>query len=337
LRVLILPFLLTPPALAEEDGQGEEPPALGQPAYFNGAIGTFQVSASVEPATVQAEDPLIYTVRITAPAPPQRPPQRPHLAAFPAFGKNFYTEDVGPPAGDHPNPTTWAFRYRLKPKDVQVREVPAFPFVWYKPGVVPPRLGYQTAYVPAQPLTVLPREEVQNPASDLASLGAPELALELVMGDAVRQSWNVGQAPNPLVLILGLLVPPAACVGWYRAWRRHYPDAARLARRRRSRAARQAMKALRPAILPAGEIQVRHVARVVTRYLQDRLGLETEEPTPEEIADRLCRSGLDGHLVEQARGFFEACVAVRFGLFSSSQRAWAEEAKRLIQTLEAAI
>jgi hypothetical protein len=125
-------------------------------------------------------------------------------------------------------------------------------------------------------------------------------------------------------------------MGWYLAWRRLSPDAVRLARRRRSRAARKALKALGSGELPMGEDRVRHVGAVVVRYLQDRLELETKEPTPAEIAAHLCRSGLNSHLVERARFFFEACDAVRYGLLSPFPHVWADEAKQLILALEAA-
>src|SRR4051794_37575974 len=73
----------------------DEPPtettdarAVGFPAgeVDSGADGRyFRVFTTVEPAEVEAEEPFTFTVRITTPEPPARPPRRLDLGNLPAF------------------------------------------------------------------------------------------------------------------------------------------------------------------------------------------------------------------------------------------------------------
>jgi hypothetical protein len=321
---------LAVPAQAADD---YEPPVAGMPAHFNGAAGTFRVSASADPVELQAEDPLTYTVRVSATGPVKRPPSRPRLLGFPAFTESFYVEDAGPPEGTRPDERTWEFAYRLKPKGVEVRAVPRFPFVFHNPRIFPPTRGYQTVYVPEVPLTVRPREQDQVGHTP-PPLDAPHAAFALAAGPDVLRREGVGRVPGLLGLALLLLAPPAACVAWYAAWRRLYPDAARQAQRRRSRAAQEALRALRRGGAGEADERVRHTAGVVVRYLHNRLGLRARSPTPSEVAIHLRGEGIDGAVAEQAEAFFRACDAARFGPSSHELPDLGAAAERLILTLE---
>jgi hypothetical protein len=94
-------------------------------------------------------------------------------------------------------------------------------------------------------------------------------------------------------------------VAWYVVWRRLYPDAARRARIRRSRAARRALHLLRHA-------GPRETPAIVADYLRQRLDLATAEPTPAEVVEHLYRVGMDGQLADRTADFLHACDAARF-------------------------
>src|SRR5262249_33082171 len=154
---------------------------------------------------------------------------------------------------DLPGPThqaeerTWVFRYRLKPRNANVTEVPALRFDYYRPGMIPPEKGYQATYTKVIPLTVKPRSSVEATEARGPS-GPPRLPEAFYqVGEApaaVLRQEEPFTWPGPLSLAVLLLLPPALCAGWYGLWHRRYPDAARLARQRQSRAARQALHAL---------------------------------------------------------------------------------------------
>ncbi len=312
----------------------DEPPIVGQPDHFNGAVGRFRVSAAARPVKVQAEDPLTYAVRVTATDRVKRPPQRPSLADFPGFADGFYVEDVGPAEGTKPDPQTWEFAYRLKPKSTAVAAVPGFPFVFFRPGLLPPSRGYMTMYVPAIPITVTPRREV-DPGGAARPITAPAAALALAPGDVLRRDGD-DRLPGTWALVLALLAPPAGCVAWYLTWRRLYPDAARLARRHRSRAAQEALKALQEMARTTGpEERARHTAAAVAAYLRQRLDLSVIDPTPAEAEAYLRGRGVSEKLAGQTADLLRTCAAVRFDPEPPPDADLAGAASQLILALEA--
>jgi hypothetical protein len=118
--------------------------------------------------------------------------------------------------------------------------------------------------------------------------------------------------PLGLLLAVLLVVPPAGCVVWYLLWSRLYPDAARLARQRRSLAARKALHALEHAGSGPAREQATRTAAILADYLRHRLDLPGGEATPAEVADHLQRAGYSTDLASKTAEFFRACDAVRF-------------------------
>src|SRR5262249_3075314 len=131
------------------------------------------------------------------------------------------------------------------------------------------------------------------------------------------------------------LVPPVIALLWYAAWRRRYPDAGQVARRRRSRAAQEALRALHALEKSHAKEQAQPAKRIVTEYLRQRLDFGVVEATPIEAATHLEREGLSPVLVQDVAKFFSACDAARFapGL-DGEQDSWASVASGLVRTLE---
>src|SRR4051812_42426464 len=91
------PYLLVL-LLAVSGDEPFEPPSSGRPDNFRGAVGLFRIQAGTRTTTVAVNQPLHYTVRITAdPSVPMRAaPTRPDLDREPAFKKDFYIETPDP-------------------------------------------------------------------------------------------------------------------------------------------------------------------------------------------------------------------------------------------------
>jgi tetratricopeptide (TPR) repeat protein len=134
----------------------------------------------------------------------------------------------------------------------------------------------------------------------------------LATGPAVLERQMPWTPPRLGTIGTLLLAPPLGCIAWYLIWRRLYPDAARLASQRRSRAARRALQALRSARRLDAESRAARIAAIVTGYLQQRLDLTIAEPTPGEIALLFGQHDFSPALTEQAIRFFERCDCVRF-------------------------
>ncbi|MHB1424997.1 MAG: hypothetical protein ACYC3I_17630 [Gemmataceae bacterium] len=280
---------------------------MGRPVDlpFSEASGWFEVQVRAAPTTVQAEMPLTFTLTIRAMRPPRRPPVRLDLRQLPDFAEQFYIEDPSEEAA-RPDERTWEFAYRLKPRRTDVREIPSLPFVYFNPHLLTASKGFQVLYTDPIPLRVLPHESVQVPVQ------APEIAFVLATGPAVLERQTPWSPPSLGTIAVLLLAPPLGCVAWYLIWRRLYPNAARLANQRRSRAARHALQALHAARRLDDEARAARTAALVAGYLQARLDLAIAEPTPREVADLFARLGFSSALTEQAVRFFETSDSARF-------------------------
>jgi hypothetical protein len=322
-------------AADDDEPDSVEPPVVGRPANFSGAVGSFKVETRAAPRSLQAEDPLIFTIRITGTEPLQKL-RRPDLRQVPGFARNFAVEN----AGDRylPGEQAREFDYRLRPKNAGVKEIPPFPFVSYKPGSIPDYMGYETHVARAIPLTVQPRAAVQPESvqGGSAAPGAPESVYQVATGAEVLRTESALVLPGPLVLAGLLLVPPGLGVAWYLVWQRRNPDAARKARQRHSQAAQHALKRLAGLGRQPADGQAQRTAEVLAGYLRERLDFTAAVPTPPEIATHLGRVGISHPLGQEVAAFFRACDAAEFapGLTARPDD-WIPTATRLLNALEA--
>jgi hypothetical protein len=311
----LLWLLLVPQGVPGREGRADEPPIAGQPQDFSGAVGSYRIAMAAQPTELQAEDPLILTVRITGSGPAQHHPRRPDLRKRAAFARRFHIENL-PDAPSQPQPGVWEFQYRLKPLRPDVREIPALRFDYYKPGTIPREKGYRATYARAIPLRLLPRAEVtaEDVQGPLPAQPIPDRLYQITRGpETVLQRQSVGAFPTVALLAILLVAPPLLCAIGYAAWRYFYPDAARRARRQQSRAAREALAAIRATEDKRLDDPGRTVAEIMTAYLRRRLDFSAAEPTPAEVAVLLAERGAGPDLVGRAGAFFQACDAARFG------------------------
>jgi hypothetical protein len=285
----------------------DDVPVVGRPSDlpFSEASGWFDVRTRAEPTTVEAETPLTFTLLVRALRSTRRPPQRIDLRQLSAFEEQFFIEDSSEEP-NRPDEKTWEFVYHLKPRRTAVTEVPSLPFVYFNPYLLTARKGFQVVYTDPVPLSVLPHKTVEVP------LRAPESAFVLAAGPAVLKRQTLWTTPGVGTSVALLLIPPAGCIIWYLCWRRLYPDTARQASQRRSRAARQALQQLQAARRLDAEQRAERTAATLIGYLQERLDLAIAEPTPREVADLFSRRNFSPALTMQAVHLFEACDRARF-------------------------
>src|SRR5581483_3040717 len=279
------------PPVADAPGS-PAPPVVGRPVDFSGAVGgPFVVEQTAEPTALTAEEPLTLTVRITGPGNLRDLP-RPELGKLEAH-KAFAVDDLDERfvPGDPPRRE---FRYRLRPRSADVKEVPRLKFVYFNPRL-PAARGYQTTYAAAVPLTVKPQTPAKPPEIPGWILQEWDNRDEEYQQSSIDVQqwrdwlfWRLGLNPysetkstlRAAVAIVIITVSPVLCVVWFTVWRRRHPDAARLASLRRSRAAAAAIRSLRSTTEDTG----RHIGNVVRNYLQARVGLSATAVTPPEVA-----------------------------------------------------
>jgi hypothetical protein len=312
-----------------------EPPLKNRPARFNGAVGTFEAAMEAAPTELHLDETLTLKFRVTAAGPVVRPPSRPDLAHEPRLTDKFHVETL-PAAETSPQQQSWEFVYRLKPRSTAVDAVPSLPFIFFKPGPGPGGGSYQTVYAARVPLTVTEPKPATLPTTpqDVPLLQAPDSVTRIATGPAVLRHPSGWLGPAVGLSGLVLLGTPLLCVLGYRLWRRWYPDAARLARRRRSQAAQHALKSLRSLRRETAAAQPADAAGILTTYLYQRVELTAAEPTPEEAAAALRRARCSDGLVDAVALFFRDCDRARFAPQTPASVPWPDTASSLVLAVE---
>ena len=282
----------------------DEPPQAGRLPGFSHVVGTYRISFRAEPTEVIVEDPITVTIRITGKGPKKYQPKRGLLQPFKdEVLFDFYIEPV--PDQDRVIPgrkdeQTWVFVYRLRPRSTAVKEVPEPRLVYYQP-----RAGYRTTYPDAEPipLTVKPRPQFNADAMGTHNIGqVPERIYHQVSGPKVLARAEPASYWNPPVLIaVGLGLPLLSWLGFI-AGRRLFPDDTRQQQRRRSQAARRAVRELGRV---KEDVSIEVVAKTLTGYLGERLDMPATEPTPLEVDRFLKRRGVAGAVRRRWAQFFE--------------------------------
>ena len=173
---------------------------------------------------------------------------------------------------------------------------PGFKFPYYDPKVRVPGADEPGSFEHRnlEPLP-LPDRSAPPPAAP-RPLDVPDWARHVTPPAGAPQSGRGGVA---------WAAPPLAGVLLVLTWRRLFPDAARIARRR-SRAARRALAALARADGDPGR-----VAGIVYDYLRDRHGLADTSRTPLDADESLATADVMGRAL--VVGVLERLDAARFG------------------------
>ena len=321
MRRIALSFLvLAAPALAQ-------PPFWEPPEHFYKAKGSRVGASWACDRTELPEGETLTAVLTVRNAINPNEIVRPDLRKLPPFNDAFQIDDVpGPPA--KPKDAEVKFVYRLKPRNRAVTKVPSLDFYFANPGLKDKGkeqfMKTVARWVPITVTAVAPKPRQVIPLEGDADLFRHAEGGEFVM--LGREPF----APSAGLWWLLFVGVPALALLWFLAWRRVYPDAARLSRIRRGRAARRATDAIRRAARtpdPAGT-----VAAAVLGYLRARHPLPVGAETPGAIGDALRDAG---HPDDGVVRFFRRCDEARFSEGSDNLLSLAKEAAALIARLEA--
>ncbi len=306
----------------------QEPPLVGQPtAHFYGAQGSgVKVAWSLDRTTVPLDEEIVATLTITNATNPQKI-TRPDLKKLPEFHSLFTITDNPSPPPDA-DVREVKFSYRLRPRDRDVKEVPALDFHYYNPAAA---AGKQFPLTRARRIDITvtaPKPKLRPP---VVPLGEPEHLFTITTGSEVLDGPPF--TPGIWACVVAGLLGPLMAFGWYFAWRRVFPDAARLAKIRRSRAARRAVDTIRRAGRtpdPSGTL-----ANAVLGYLRGRFPLPSGAVTPTEVGTALAELGVAAPECDAAANFFRECDAARFSPAGDNALSLAADAEALITRLEA--
>lgn len=328
----ILLLYLVSAATAAAQEKFVVPPA--HPRGFSHIAGQYRISVSVAPTEVKVEEPITFKVRIEGKGPAEWQPQRKKLDIFPDdLAEHFFLEDAVEFDLALPEKGLWVFGYRLRPKSEEVKQTPELRLVYYAPG--PKR--FQTSFADGMDIVVKRPPPPTPKELDLKVVAAPPSFFRLasvseILGDSTM--WFPGSG----TLAVLALLPPVACSLGYWWWQRRHPTARQRQALTRSRAARQALEQVQkerpdPARLVA----------LLADYLRQRFDLQTNEPTPAEVAEHLRRLGVSKATRAAWADLLAAAAASRFAPAASYCAPASSEpapdlvaqATRLIQALEA--
>jgi hypothetical protein len=253
---------------------------------------------------------------------------RPDLKALPAFADAFSVADVRdpPPAADAKEVR---FTYKLKPRKRSVADVPEFEFRYFNPTAAPDR-AFQLTVADAVAITVTEIATAATALPEPVPMAEADRLFEVVTGPEVlaRPFVACGWA-----WLAAALFGPLAAGAWFLVWRRVFPDAARLAHVRRSRAARRAADAIRRANRTADPPAA--IASAVLGYLRTRFPLAASAVTPVEIGAALVDARVPDEIAEQVADVFRACDRARFAPSGGDGVALAAGAQTVLARLEA--
>ncbi len=287
-------------------------PAEGRPADFNGAVGTFQMSATLAPLEVAVGDPITLRVQVSGRGGLDgvRMPALELGEAFKSYPASAVTE--------MPDPLNLAgvrkFEQVVQPQSTEVKELPAFTFSYFDPEA----RGYRSIRQPATPLRVRAAAAAQAPTVVMTSTNtAAPVATELVhikpqLGalatgpGGLRQPgiWLMSGLPFALWLVL--------------LGRRM--QAEKLANNPRLRRRREVEKLVAKGL---GELRQQAAAaqpeaffanlfRLLQEQLGERLDLPASAITEDVIDERLRPMGAGEATCKSLHALFQVCNAARY-------------------------
>ncbi len=294
------------------DIQVQPLPVEGRPADFNGAVGSFQMSATLAPLEVAVGDPITLRVQVSGRGGLDgvRMPVLELGEGFKSYPPNVTT--------DMPEPMNLAglkkFEQVVQPQNTDVKELPAFTFSYFDPDA----RGYRSIRQPATPLRVRAGAVAQAPTVVMtATNSAAPVATELVhikpqlgalgaSAGGLRQPGFWLLSGVPFALWLGLL------------GRRK--QAERLANNPRLRRKREVEK-----LVDKGLSELRQQAAAAQpeaffvnlfRLLQEQLGERLDQPasaiTEDVIDERLRTFGASEDTCKSLHALFQVCNAARY-------------------------
>jgi hypothetical protein len=225
---------------------------------------------------------------------------KPDLRKLDEFTGRFQVLDrTDPPAP--PDAAEVRFTYGLRPRSTDVKEIPSLRYVYFR------RVGTDwrslTTFASSVPVVVTAPAAKPTPAAAPVPLDAPEEFFTLAEDRPAAKPGRFGW-------LLPVAAVPVAVAVWVLLWRRLYPDAVRLAKLRRNRAARLALdrlKTARASADPAGA-----AASAFRSYLASRFGMPPAAQTPAEVSAALRAVECPAEKAADAEAFLRACDAARF-------------------------
>jgi hypothetical protein len=285
-------------------------PQEGKPADFGGAVGSYSWKATLDPGTVPALQPATLRLTVTGtgnirklPAP--RLPDLPDFKIYESGTSSEPAQERGVIGGSK------TYEYVLVPQSPGTKTIPTIRLPYFVPGAG----EYRVADTGELRLEVTPAvpgaEEAAPPSASISRLGTDIHYIREPGGLLAAATEPIYGRPWFLILQLVPLLAVGGCWAGKRRRDRLAQDDG-LARFIGARA--RAKKGLREARAAAGDrgASCSIVARVVTDFIGDRLGVAARGMMLPDLETAVKAAGADDALVARVRDVLTRCDVGRF-------------------------
>jgi hypothetical protein len=299
-------------------------PVAGRPVDFSGAVGgpfevtthTYHVSeVPFDPYIVEEGCPIHLVVRVVG-AGDFSHMRRPNLQKNPEFTQRFTIEDE--PERDLPNRAGREIEYILRPRSIDVKEVPKIKFVYFNPAIRPTDRGFQTSYTSVIPLSVFPSKPPKTYVPDnvnawvknnslnyndtLEACGRDLPWIQLIVSEIERWLPTSVESGRRWIIAILFWTPPIVCSIWYL-----------LARPAKCRSIDRARICCLERLSGQLNDPSRQIAEAVRSVAEHQLGFCIRNVTTEELASILERQNTNETTVMRLLKILQHCEQDRFG------------------------
>jgi len=304
------------------------------PPNFNGAVGSYTMTATVGPTNVTTGDPITVRVQIAgrgaleALALPDQTDWK-DFKSYPPTAKVEISDQLGLQG-------TKTFEQVVTPEGTNVKELPPFSFSFFDPD----QKIYRTLTQPAVPLTVRPGGTTPAPVVALKNSAASEPPPAQDIVNIKMRLGAFAQTGTPLMLrpwFVAVQTVPALAFLTAFAWRKRSESLANNPRRRRQRQVAQVIRTgLHELRRHAEEKNSDAFFATLVRLLQEQIGERFDCPassiTEAVVDEKLRPRGLPDTALTQLHELFQAANLARYAPVRSEQ-----ELVAVIPDLESAL
>jgi hypothetical protein len=289
-------------------------PTEGRPAFYSGAVGTYQIEATAKPTEVTVGDPITLTLTVKGSGNLDKL-QPPPLASIPALTNSFRVP-AEPLAGEV-TPEGKKFSVSIRATSENVTEIPPIPFAYFNAMTE----KYVTVASEAIPLKVKPADKLsmsqivdasgnrQPVANRLTESASGILANYTGMDEVLAQQ---AFQPGLAVLVIAVLPPLSFVVSWTirRRSERLRTDVG-FARKRRAK--RDAVRRLQGISTDAAGSAAAAITAALGQYVADRCNLPAGGMTRAAVVAQLRARNVTATRVSEVDALLEECEAIHYG------------------------
>lgn len=305
-------------------------PLEGQPDSFRGAVGIYDLTATAEPKTLRAGEPISLVMKVSGSgnigAVPE--PVVIDLQGFKSYDSEIKTEITG---REREIIGVKTFQKMIIPKSDKITEIPVVLFSYYDPV----KEEYRTIRKGPIPIKVSAAEKKDTEILELMKNVVPETAGQKAIELLARDIHFIKTSPGKLMeagilwyrnkwLWLGVVTVPLLLLllcYFYQSYRTRLKEDSAYAKAKSASGAARVL--LNEAKKYEKEINVKGfydvLARVLQKYVSDRLNLPVGSVVSHQIADLLISRGVENEIVARIKKILDVCDSARFGAADSSK------------------